>query len=490
MISNKAIDKKLNKLRQKIWVNRIINKINYGLFLISILFLSMSIIALFSPILHYTRNIIYTAFILFILSIIYGLIKRPNSIETARIGDALGLEDRLITYLEFKHNNESIVDIFIEDLDYLLKNKELNKLYKIKINKKLLFLSLVILLFSFGLSFLPSNSKELAKAKEEINNNIKKEIKIIDEIKEETLKEENKINQKEMQGLLKELENKLNKTYDYKTAAGEISKTQNEILQRIDDNKNKLENTISGIFEGTSLNNDVRDKNSKDITSKNNNISDSKLLKPEDKKAVKDNLSKELNKKHDKTTEKLLKELKNDLENNELNIDKIQNKINKAYKENKSETDENIINRLEETKKNILAKNDEEGLKGVEGSDKIDAFSSGDSSNFGNGENSLQSSEDNFSGGAGNTEDSTAKGIGGSGSKASGESNGSAKYEISERIISTKKTDKVIELEGETKDLEKTDIKFEDKIMQYIINNDISVDRKELIINYFKSISL
>lgn len=515
-MKKQRVEQALKKLRRKIWTERIIDWVINGLAA------SAGCITIFMIFTHlYTlvyglKKSLYIFALIMIVALIIGLLQRPKLIETAILGDRLGLEDRLITYLEYREENTSFIEVFLEDLDFILKDCNFHKKYKLKIGGKKLFLGILLLFISFGIYYLPTENRERVKEKEEINKILKEEAREIKKVIEEQIAlDERKDVQKEAREVLKNLEQNLRDTFDFNEAAAEIAETQRKAQNIFKKDEEDIVEALSGVFQGASAaSGDMENAlKSKDIEN-TIELSKDRIFSHKEQEKILESLKLEEKRPHTSRTKEKLNTIKRELENKTFTG----NSLKKALKSsNKSHTMENvekeILNKLQERKERFFAKGDS-GIKNKGGQDRLSTFTEGKETDLSSGEASRQEGKELLAGGLGNKAVNSSEGVGGGGSAASGEGTktgafgklqkntdinrlGDAEVSISQITgqksevgdITNKLSNEVLAIEGERKDLEGAFIEYRKEGMGYVYKQNIPLGRRELIMKYFTSIN-
>lgn len=497
----------LKKLRNKIWVNNIIGCLINSLLIYSLIILGFTIIIYVIPIVYFIKKSIIIGAILLGLGIIRGIIKRPSIKNTALIGDKMGLKDRLITYIEYKNNDDSIINLFKNDLKETLDSFNVIKNYKIHIKFKRIIISLLVIVLSLGIYFVPSNNKDIAIEKQNINKDIKQEAQNVADIKKEIKEKLDKENldKKDKQILLSSLDNlekKLNKADDYNQGSIDINEAQSE-LNEINES---YMNDVSSVFEGVKQGN-----NSLETAIDSGNIDRIKqaLMDEEFNQQEKNKMIDNIDKIQNSTNSEALNKIKDCLKKGDSSGKDIADILNKDKKKLKIAKKAHM--KLESMKERMLSK-EGEGFKSF-GDKKGSDFVNGDNDELDNGENGFEKPSEMVMGNAGNKKMANSNGVGGNVDSTS-DSNKQSKEghikrneestrlkdngnEISsvsgvtgeDGIINNKYSDNVSEIKGDYKSLDTIEKEFSKEGMDYIFKQDIPLEDRDLVTEYFKKLN-
>jgi hypothetical protein len=359
--SMKNILKAITPLRRRIHFNRAIAILATGLVISAGISLILAFISIVMPIPFLFKKVVSIYLIFTVSSIITSLLLRPGLLHTLKIGDRLGLDERLVTAYYYMDDNSPLSQLQVKDTLETVKKKDFKRLYPLKfpIREFLIFLGLTLLVAAT--SIIPSSAKEKAVVMENTLKEIETQTEKIDKEKDEILPEHELVAE-EIEQLLKELKHAQNE----EDAIKALSITRNKLEE-------KLEELIEKGQDGEGL---------------------------EGSEEISDGLEKKSEKKLDKELEKKLGDLIASLDNSK-------NKIADT-------AGRNNIN---------LAQMDKLGNKGQQGQGDKGENSSGDGSNAGRNGSTDNHSTGN-QGGTGNDAGSTGKSgsQSESGSRSEGES--------------------------------------------------------------------
>jgi hypothetical protein len=396
----------LKKLRKKIWLNRLLNTtVYFGLGISGTVFL-MAVLSHVFPIVYVGKKIFYIVEGGLLLGVLYSLFKIPSIEETAEIGDDTGFKERFSTYLEYRNCHGEIYDAFFDEMEESLSKEDIGKKYHIKIDKKMILISLIIFFISLGIFFIPSNKRDIAQSGEEINKDLKEEGKKVENIVEDLKKEEKNGNitseeEKEMKKTLKKLIDKLSDTYDYEEGAYHILDAQRD-LDNINKKYDQDNSIIASIFNGTGIQSSLN----KEVSNISGDLSEEyrqKALK--NIQDMKSDGEEKMSQKDLNVINQMERELKSD--------DWKENVRNIADGKSLSNSVETAQVDLNDMKERFLDK-DGNGFESIGGKDKTESFTFGERDNYEEGERNKGDYKESIAGkGLGDYDDSG--GIGGDG---------------------------------------------------------------------------
>lgn len=229
----KELKKIMRPLQFKITIERMIVCSIGGIgvsSLISAIILSLSKFTYIPNI--YAVIIFICAAVLFI-SQLYALTKRPNLKETAEIGDSLGFKERLVTSVEILSDSENkstpIHKIMINDTFAKAKNMKFAKDYKIKISRKLIIITALLLTVSVATGFMPVSNKSGIERQILLEQQKSHDIKKIEDIQEEIKKKLPAAEAEKVNRILERLTEDLKKSEDIDEIKKSLQKAQEEL---------------------------------------------------------------------------------------------------------------------------------------------------------------------------------------------------------------------------------------------------------------------
>jgi hypothetical protein len=472
----------------------------------------------FRSIVYVPHKALYFSIFVIILFLIIGLFNKPSIEFAAKIGDSTGFNERFITYLEFKEENNPVIEIFKEEVENELQNYNLLKKYKFKMKYKNLISAVLILLISFAVYFIPTPTRGESIERENVNKEIKKEIIKLDKTLSRNNEADNGLKNNELKkeavNIIKNLERNLQKSYN--TAAANVSKAQKKLQMLSNKGKSDEIKALAGLFEGISEEfNDLQKAVSEGNMEEAARIADSMQLSKNQQKALKRNLEEYLSRHKKVDFNKELKELKKQVDSEAISGEELSDTIKKLYAKKEFTDKKNDEFKLQNMKEKFIAK--AENNKAIEnkgGRDSLSSFTMGDVDDNSYGQESDMSEGEIKAGGAGNKKMDSPNGVGGSGKAASGRGDGEksfgdvGKNESSQLIgennndISTvkgkigekgnvysKSAEEIIAQNGEMKYMENKWRQFKKERMKYIEKYEVPLDEKEIVVEYFKQLN-
>ncbi|MCT4564911.1 MAG: hypothetical protein N4A68_11460 [Maledivibacter sp.] len=509
-------DLMLKRLRRRIWAEGILNWLINGMLASGIIAtLLMAFIHLY-PLVYPLKKAVYLLALVMTIALTIGLLQRPKLKDTAYLGDSLGLEDRLITYIEYREENTPLIKVFLEDLEDILKDGDFLKKHRLRLRGKRLFASILMICISLGIYYLPTETRELAKEREEINKIVRGEAQEIKKL----LEEDNSLGKdKELQGkardILEDLERRLKNTYDFNEAAGEIYHAQREIedIWR-KDHIDTLEGLCGALQGASDANKDLKNALKSGDMEGVIKLSKNRSFTDKEQEKMLQGLELEEKRPHTTITKEKLNEIRKDLEKKSFTGEDLARTIKSLRdREALEDLEKGILDELRETKERFIAKSDG-GIKNRGGQDKVSTFTQGNKTDLGSGGGSDREGNELLAGGVGNKAMDNTEGVGGGKGFASGkgtdqgifgevegatEANrlGEADGSIS-RIsgqsskagnITSKFSNGAVAVEGEKMDLQGALMEYEKEGMKYVYKQNIPVGRRELVMEYFMQIN-
>ncbi|GEM_PF-319319 len=257
----KNIFKAVRPLSRRIHLNNAFLCWTYAFILAGVLSLILSITALFFPITYVETKLIgiYSGIILVALAA--SLFLGPKPQKTIKIGDSLGLKERLVTAYQLQHEDSPIAKMQREDALRAVSNANFKALYPIRIPTLKIFIGITILLMVLVTLIIPTGAREKADEAEGIINETKNQVKKLDEerkgIEKSSMLSDKKLNElnKEVDQLLKDL----NSSKDEEDALKSLSKARHELDKLKNSEANKDLQKISEKLSGNKLAKDLSD---------------------------------------------------------------------------------------------------------------------------------------------------------------------------------------------------------------------------------------
>ncbi|WP_164509023.1 hypothetical protein [Clostridium rectalis] len=504
-----SIDNFLKRLKKKIWRGILFNNLINLIFICGIFSIIIILFSHFKSLLYLKEKIFYSYIIVLIFMIIKTILSKPSMKFVALQGDKLGLKEKLITYVELREDHNDFIDgtlnIFKEDLEDELQTFNVVKRYKYNINYRMILLSIIFLIISFGLYFIPSTSREEALELENINKNIKKEIVNIDKMKKDVLQEiKDDKEKKQTKDVFAKLKKELKKTYNYDKALAEMGKAEERLNSILKHNNKEKFKKMAGIFNGTSIKNSdfVMDLQRGEMNE--NNINSNNKISQVDKNKIKKNLY--------KNKMGLSNEVKEKIENQLMKKNATTKELAEAMKNANNDFEKN--SKIAESKSKLLAKKEQKAFENGEGDKKSDDFALGgkeskykygEESNIKNNEdmvtgNGNSKREDNNSLGSSKTlenkeiKENANKGSIGKYNKSTDLKESKTLSNVNSKINSTgkifdKSLEEIIGEKGEVKYMKKRWEEFKKEGMDYLFKYNIPLNKEDLVIEYFKELN-
>jgi hypothetical protein len=347
-----AIDKKIldfiKKSGRRIKLNFLISKILMGLQASLVLTLIILIIALFLPFKSCYELSGAIILISVIFSIVFGIVKAPKKKEIALIADSKGLNERVITALEFIGDDSEIAIAQKEDTVRSIEAYNFKRNLPIKVHKKEIYKVITLLILCLITIVIPTSAKKDAenlrdfdKMRSEVLKKIDKEEKKIEKEKELTKEEK-----EELKKILEEAKKDLKETKkkeDTNKLMDRLDKKFDSLKEKTDSEKKKqLVDDLKKNLVEKQKNEEAREA-LKNLNEINKSLNKNKIgkelletLKTGDKEALENKL-KALNNSLAKLSDKEKSELSNSLKEAAANL-----------------TDEELKELLEKASDNVL----------------------------------------------------------------------------------------------------------------------------------------
>ena len=494
----------LEKMRRKLWLQNILHWLVNGLLTAAgLLFLFMVAVHLY-PVIYVQVKVLYGVTAIITPSLFIGLLLRPSFEEAAAVGDSTGLEERLITFWEYRGADSPVIKMLEEEVqDTILRVDPVSR-YRLKIKGKKLLVSAIMFVLAMGIYFLPSETRQVAEKREEVNRQIEKEADKLKKLQQELASQmpggEDK---KELLSTLAELERRLNRSQDYERAAAEVAAAQKDLVQPVGKPTAEDMGTLAGIFAGIGAGH--RDLQ-KALESGNMNraaeLGGEEQFTDLEQEELLRNLKAQMTSIQKSGIKDELTSLQTALEKKALTGEKLKDMLQSMGEKE-----------LQQCKERLLARSDS-GMKNSGGEDPLAAFARGEISDYSHGEVSPGLGGDLSTGGTGDSAVNSSQGVGGGGRTASGEGTGESflgevrKQEQATRLgeadgqssqvqgqwdekgsVIDKTADQVPTVTGEYQSLEKAWVQFREQGLEYVLKQDIPLQRQELVMQYFNRLN-
>lgn len=234
----KEIDSFIKKASIRIGVNFLIRNLIIALNIALGISIFVIVLSLFFPIPFRCELAYGSIIVLVMLSIGYSFIRRYRKKQVALIVDSKGLKERVTTYLELKGREDDFAKAQREDTLVAIREFNIKDKLPIKFPKKEILLAVSLTVVCISMSFINTSAtekgnkiKELNKIKKDMIEEIKKEEKKIDDMK--NLTEEEK---KELKDVLDKAKEQI-KESDKKE---ELNKANERLEKKLDTLQDKL----------------------------------------------------------------------------------------------------------------------------------------------------------------------------------------------------------------------------------------------------------
>lgn len=244
MLDKKLIDL-LKPLRTRYYFSKLMIYASYSLLMFSSVLLIIMTLSRIVPITFIWIKIIVALIISLVLGFLWSIYKFPSYYDTARLVDTFGLKERTTTALELKGNDSKLAELQKKDAANSLGKEDIKKQISFKPSIKIVAIVILLIFSSVIVGFIKTSSYEEALIKEKNKNIIRNEIENIKKVEKE-VKEEKLLTleeKKQIEGMLKELRKKLDKSknpQDIQKEALKAKKELNEIEERL--RQEKIEN--------------------------------------------------------------------------------------------------------------------------------------------------------------------------------------------------------------------------------------------------------
>lgn len=472
------------------------NAINCGITYLTFGFILCSIAMIVSKFIFIERLYTKLAVILILatlFSFINVILKKPDIVKLALVGDSFGFQERFVTAIEIIQSgrqDETVCKLAIEDAFEMAKSADFKKMYRIKVDyRKYILLSLSILT-TFLVGFIPnSNSDKMQiqmQLQSEIDIQTEKVDKLIKDIENDEIKKE-----------LKDLKSELKKANSESAILDSIQKSKRKlkmlenksIPQSLKQLGKKLESNESTKDLGKSIQNasisdiksqldilnnllkNMTDKQLKEFADYMNSVADS-ISEDKQLKNLINEFAKALNSTDSEQIDKKLQQLSDRLDKlaseNQSIKDAIQN-INQALGSNKNSTQ----NSDESQAGNQSSSSEAENLNGNFDSN-LDGNSNGDSKNpSGNGRGTGTIENENIY-------TRQLENISGTEFKIDGKQDDSGQAQLS--------NNKVFGQKGETVSYDRVYQQYRQEALKSLSEDSIPDSMKDLVEQYFSSL--
>lgn len=519
-----AVEALIARLRIRMWVENILQSLVFSMLAAALLVLLLSIFAHLTVIVDTipkTAAILATACI---AGTLIGAARLPKIKQAARVGDRLGLQDRLTTYLEYKDRSGSVIEAFKQELDDVLLQFEARSLYKINFYSKQLLAAVIILGLSACLFLLPSLNREEARVRETVNRELKQEAEKVLALKN-VLETPNAskvgpaelMTEEQARAKLEELESSLNKSYSYPEAALQVADTLQELESLGQGIAGEDIKGLAGIFDGggEKLEKSGALLRQGDAQGAAGLLENAKLGEKE-RQLMLENTRRMLQKGgYTEAGKGVLENLQAGLEKDSFNPQKLSQLLRDVSKRPEMEQAmQEIKIKLGNMKERMVARSNE-GIKSPGGGYQASKLTEGENDGRGNGETTDREAVSVAAGEYGlhaaRNPDAVGGGVAGSGGREEADREGQVakseqallagspdtggpveelrgKWQEEDGRIVERVSDRVIGLAGDTGGYRNMYGEFQDEDMKYVDKSEIPAGKQQLVLKYLKSL--
>ncbi|MFD3157704.1 hypothetical protein ACFIJ5_12685 [Haloimpatiens sp. FM7330] len=511
-----SVEKILKKLSNKLWFERIIQNLINSVLIFSFITLIMVLISHFTPIVYLYKKMLYLLGFIVMIFAVKSVFEKPTIKKAAVVGDKTGLDERLITYVEYMDDDSDMALVFKEEVENEIQDYDILKKYRYNFKFKYIIISAMILVIAFGSSFIPTESRKSSMEMEKVNKELRKEARKINS-RGKTLANKCKDEKQKEQllSILDDLNKNLKKTYDYKKAAAEISQSEEKLDDLKYSQNREMLRQLSGMFKGTSLENSKFAKALENGNFSNaENMSDNIKFSQKDKDKVIKN-AKEIADSGKFNDNKFSKEIKDKLDNKELNSKNIVDAVKKASNKSDITIPNKEKMKLDKAKEKFLAKSNGKDIKDTIGNSKSNSFALGDRKSYKNAEKSNINKGENRSGGDGSQAKEDNNAVGGSSnrvlkSRVSEKANEGTIGKYKKSVDTLRKNNDISNVKGKTckdggiykkdvqeviakngryKPMENKWLEYKKEGMNYVWKYEVPIDKQDLVVKYFKALN-
>ncbi|MFZ5990066.1 MAG: DUF4175 family protein [Bacillota bacterium] len=225
------IYKALKPLRRKMHLNNTILCLVYAVVLAGAFSFILSFIALFLAI-PYLGDRLLSIYGFFILAgALTSIFLRPGIQKTIKMGDSLGLKERLVTAYQLKDEDSALVKIQRQDALNAVSDTDFKSLYPVKFPYGQIIAAFVLLSMVLVTFIVPTGAKDRALTTENIIDETKKQAEKLDAKRKELGKNTRITNDKlkEVNKKIDELLKELNRSKNEEDALKALSKAKHEL---------------------------------------------------------------------------------------------------------------------------------------------------------------------------------------------------------------------------------------------------------------------
>lgn len=493
----KEIISVLQKIRLRLFIKKLIDNILVALLLALSLGSIVLIVSRFIPIYN---NLLYSFFVIliFILSgAFFSIIKAPKIIDAAKVADSFGMSERAVTAYELIGKDAEFLRLQKEDARlHLISLDFRNKIQLFKFDMKWIF-NIAFLIIFIVLIMTPNQLEEIAKSNHEISKEIRLQKEKINtaikKVEKESLLDNDK--KEELLTILKDLDNSV-----------KAAKNENDIeksLQKADKKLDLMQNTLKDEEIKKAIEELEKNKYTKPISDNLKNIT---------QKDLDDNI-KEFNKTIETMSEKerleLIKSL-DKLSDKLFKSDELKDSLSKISDKLKSNESMNMEKEMQSLQKSLESMISDDRLRQVSKDIKSQLQNNNQNCAEGNCNNNIGSNADKKEGVGNKSGNGSDIGEGTNVVKKDSSNKKTADYEkvFSSNLLDTGgnieelkgmkndsgesdivRSEEIDEVLGESVTYDKVIAQYENRAMETIESYEIPIYYRELVKEYFKSLS-
>lgn len=143
-MSESTVESAIRKLRNRMWLENIVESLVITLLISSVCILLLSVLGHFTVIVHVFSKEAFLLAASCVAGTAVGLARRPGMKRAAQVGDRLGLQDRLITYLEYRDRSGAVLSAFRRELGEVLARRSPVDMYPVNFRWKRVLAAVLI----------------------------------------------------------------------------------------------------------------------------------------------------------------------------------------------------------------------------------------------------------------------------------------------------------------------------------------------------------
>lgn len=359
----KKILKRINEFKKRIFMKRFNGLLSNLLFMMGISIFSLALISRFVSMVELNLYIGWILKIILTAAIFGGLMVYPRTKKVLKTMDGLGLEDRMLTFWEFRDSDYEYKEEFYQEVDDSLKNIDIKRINSGISIKKLIAFSLLVI-SSYGCISIATPASIEADELKGINQEIAEESKIVEENEKRLAGSEEALSE------LMKLEDELKDSYNFREAKGSVgSSIENldEMVEKNRTNKRILEKSFlsESYGQGKEISRAINKEDYEEAKALIDQISDKEYLKElSDKLDSQGLLEKKTGLDSDSASEEEVDRVKDELK------DLLDDQAEKTEKEKDIEAVKEELEGLKEK----FDDRDKKGFEGQEGTEENDEF--------------------------------------------------------------------------------------------------------------------